>query len=470
MAHFHYAKVWLETREDLQSLIKLDQSILERKTIVRAANVVNTVLELYLRYRRIVRRLMVCYDRMVQPQIRMFVKKTLEYAVVRMLEYRQELFDLMHVDYFCPNDVLIEMKMTPDDIDLLTAGKCQLESRNEFLDALIDGENEEPSVSEKSRTSSLAIGEKGEFRKRAISLIQKHERARVARKVAAEAKLRRNRVARISTDVEETKGAEKLEQAAIVIQKHWRGFRARRKIKHGYEKIEELLGMTMPAWRSREIYKTSRMGDIELSSDQEAALENLENRTRMEKERIWKTRGPDLVEDIEDEIRQWFLLWFEELGYFDHLPSAKEGGSILVSTGQVRTPQEYLASLSAKEDKNLVDDSSEEFDSMDNDESGDWRLRESKALGSLLQTDEEFTNQWHFRIEEISNPKGALIMDTIRDRLFYELQLEMREKADDVMRAELKSLNQALLADHARDPVKFALPKPQKYPGNLCID
>lgn len=181
---------------------------------------------------------------------------------------------------------------------------------------------------------------------------------------------------------------------------------------------------------------------------------------------IWKTRGPSLAEDIEDEIRQWFLLWFEELGYFDHIPSAKEGGSILVTTGQVRTPQEYLGSLSKKEDKNRIADSSEDSDSKDRNDSDDWQLKESKALGFLMQTDEEFMSYWHFRIEEISNPAGGLIMDLIRDRLFYELQLEMREKADVTMRAELNSLNQALLADHAHDQAKFALPKQQKYPGS----
>lgn len=170
---------------------------------------------------------------------------------------------------------------------------------------------------EKLQTTSQTTNEKEESNKNAISLIQKHERARVARNIAAKgiifiicndniiyfldlitksllilARLQRSLAERISTDeeptIEKTNKTEKLAEAAIVIQKHWRGVCARRKVKLRNEKMEELLGMTMPAWRSEKIYKTAETDNIELLNHQKAALEKLENSTKMEKERVIK--------------------------------------------------------------------------------------------------------------------------------------------------------------------------------------
>lgn len=51
------------------------------------------------RYRNIVRRLIMCYDQMVQTQKRELIKKMLDCAIGRMLEYKKEIVKLDNTDY-----------------------------------------------------------------------------------------------------------------------------------------------------------------------------------------------------------------------------------------------------------------------------------------------------------------------------------------------------------------------------------
>lgn len=62
-------------------------------------------------------------------------------------------------------------------------------------------------------------------------------------------------------------------------------------------------------------------------------------------------------------------------------------------------------------------------------------------------------------------------IDLIKDKLGYELQLEMREITDELMRLELKNLNRALKKDYKADKRELNIPKQKgKLPGlGLCV-
>ena len=96
-----------------------------------------------------------------------------------------------------------------------------------------------------------------------------------------------------------------------------------------------------------------------------------------------------------------------------------------------------------------------------------WILQESQAFPFLEEASREFKEQWSLRTEQILDPKAGLIIDLVRDRLCYKLQLEMRAVADESMRLELSELNRALLLDHANDEIKFTLPTPQQFEGSF---
>lgn len=102
-----------------------------------------------------------CYDQMVQTQKRELIKKMLDCAIGRMLEYKKEIVNLDYTDYQyvfrCsfnyfvfiriyylrhrwPDDILNKMKFTPDDIELFASvsGRELVEERRKFIQELVE--------------------------------------------------------------------------------------------------------------------------------------------------------------------------------------------------------------------------------------------------------------------------------------------------------------------------------------------
>lgn len=175
-----------------------------------------------------------------------------------------------------------------------------------------------------------------------------------------------------------------------------------------------------------------------------------------------KIRGPGLMEDITDEIHEWFVVWYNALGHYDVFPAADFGGSVLIVTGQTLTPQEYLMEKLEKEkakgrrvEKVTPIPKTEPIQS----EVSGWKIPQTNALSCLEETNIDFILNWSFRNKKDSEQE---YLDLITEKLCHELQLEMREIVDELMRAELELLNKALLEDHARDKEKFTIPTTDK--------
>lgn len=163
------------------------------------------------------------------------------------------------------------------------------------------------------------------------------------------------------------------------------------------------------------------------------------------------------MEDITDEIREWFILWYNTVGHYDVFPATDFGGSVLIVTEQTSTPQEYLMEK-LEEEKRIRAKSKrvKEIKVEPKSEVPDWK---TDALLCLEETNIDFIRNWSFRNQ--TDPEQEYL-DLITQKLCYELQLEMREIVDELMRAELELLNKALLKDHAHDKKKFTIPKMDK--------
>jgi hypothetical protein len=174
---------------------------------------------------------------------------------------------------------------------------------------------------------------------------------------------------------------------------------------------------------------------------------------------MWESRGPGIVDDIRDEIRAWFFEWFEKMGFFDYIPPAEVGGSYLIATGQVRTPEEYFNSL--KEKPVVVAPTQDDATTESPVEVLGWKMEESRAIFNLKEVNEDFLIKWSPHVKEILDPSSSLIESFIYEDICYKLHLEMREIADEFMRVELETLNEALILDRGSD--NFALPKRQEF-------
>ncbi|XP_018307729.1 IQ and AAA domain-containing protein 1 [Mycetomoellerius zeteki] len=505
MSHVYYNELWLITRSDLEKLLELERK-LQKSAPLKKRAALNSALPIYLRYRNIVRRLLICYDQMIQTQKRELIKKMLDCAIGRMLEYKKEIVALDYTDYQWPDDILNQMKFTPDDIELFASvsGREHVEERRKFIQELVESAHKVPQTRERSlsqiqiestsevedetlktrtarRRMRIAPPSKVELihesplekaareaklaaektMRNAMLLIQSHERARKGRSYGVDVKriYDYNKKVRSGEIIPKKIDRVRYIKSAVTIQRAWRRYAARKAMKKRIARLEEALDMMISSWRCN---KTIAKDDDNFQR-RRALMPVFDARTKKaisdERIKLLKIRGPGLMEDITDEIHEWFVVWYNALGHYDVFPAVDLGGSVLIVTGQTLTPQEYLMEKLEKE-KKAKEGRAERMGPVlkaepIKSEVPGWKMLQTDTLSCLKETNSDFIRNWSFRDEKYLEQE---YLDLITEKLCYELQLEMREIVDELMRAELDLLNKALLKDHEHDEEKFTIP------------
>nr|ACE75190.1 IQ calmodulin-binding motif-containing protein [Glyptapanteles flavicoxis] len=304
--------------------------------------------------------------------------------VQKLSESEEALKQMIQVFFRWPGDLLIGLKLTPDDIDIPIPSKRQVQQLTRLDDQLA----------------------------KAVLMIQKYERARAARRKFSSKIDRPDK--RRSVEVEDL---EKFCKAVVTVQRFWRGYYARKLLKHQKERLDDVLGLVLGVRNTKVLNADQENFNRRLGLQIQVEQEELGVR----KSRIFEETGPRLMEDITDELREWFRVWYQEVGHFGTFPAADQGGSVLIVTeqaGQVVPLEES---------------------------SPHWDRPSSQALETLVQLSGQWSEDWERD-----------------DDVYYEVQLEARKKVDESMRAELKRLNTALVKDSKKNKTNFKPPKTKK--------
>ncbi|XP_076633682.1 IQ and AAA domain-containing protein 1-like [Colletes latitarsis] len=502
MSEAYYNELWLITRNDLDKLLELDRRVQQTiQTGIKEMGL-EIMLPTYLRYLNLVKRLIVCHDQMVQTQKRALIKRVLDCAVGRMLEYKRRIVNLNFTDYQWPDNFMNQLKYVPDDVEISVSatGKDVVQQRRKRFEELIENAHKQPSeqLSISSDAESIIESEKSKgsiprLRRRkakeesriseipailqetpeqiaareariaaektmhnAMLLIQTHERARIGRSTATKLQRLNEYKRKLETGEIVPKKLKKstFENAAKTIQRAWKRHVAKKTRKERIACMEELLGMTIPSWKCDKVFikdKENFQKKLEMMPPFAARIEKA---TKDERARLWEIRGPGLIRDITEEIREWFIIWYNETGHFGVYPAANLGGSVLIATGQSQTPQEYLIEKTAKKSdkeqpaKKKVDEKKKRVP---------W-ISTTEAFNLLDAANQDFISNWSFR-DESDDSLLKIYGDLITNDLCYELQLEMRKVVDELMRLELQTLNQALRKDYKADGRHLDVPK-----------
>lgn len=224
-------------------------------------------------------------------------------------------------------------------------------------------------------------------------------------------------------------------------------------------------GMYEPSWRSkaefekleRTIQRRRELRDQHIRDYIKANLD--------EKERLLRVVGPGLMEDIGDEIREWFYQWYIRAKNFDKYPEEEDGGTVLVVRGETMTPEEWIDEVERKRrakvkkggmdkeakrkekeklKKEKLEKKKKEAEQKKRQKELEKKLRkrgedfefkftESAAAGEMKDAFVEDRKLWLDRKDE-DNPTETHYMDWITDEKCYEMQLELRKKVDELMR------------------------------------
>lgn len=316
----------------------------------------------------------------------------------------------------------------------------------------------------------------------AAKLLQNHERARQGRVYYNDLNVQRKIRFQIAMKVyQEDAPIEIRTDAAICIQRVWRGYIVRRDLGNAETQRRLLIGMTEPSWKPVS-------GKILVEKNAESRRKLRYERFREyiqasidERARILRVIGPRLMEDITDEIRVWFHKWYDDCINFDYYPTEAMGGSILIVRGETMTTTEWLTASTKKVDpkaekakkaaqKKAEKERKKKEKEKLKKEAQEAKKREKRGEIQVAFQDmaaEEFKIGFKEEAELWDNREDSLkpYLDLIDDEACYELQLEIRRQVDELMRIELELLNVALKKDGGKRQKKRKEKKPKKKKG-----
>uniref|UniRef100_W5KQD7 IQ motif containing with AAA domain 1 n=1 Tax=Astyanax mexicanus TaxID=7994 RepID=W5KQD7_ASTMX len=446
-----YSRIWAEAQGALADLLEDEippTSLRPQKDRFQAFH---TLATFYLRYLHIFRRLEEVYDQIVHPQKRQVVRQVLEGVMGRLVELKNEMVELEFSEFHYLDDLLQDLKMTPEDLDVpipryfIRERMKALKERERMLAHILEKKgslNQEP--------VSLQVMSV----ERAVQLLQVSERARQGRLRAHFMKEIWREERRIRQGEDGPTEAD-LNLAATLIQRVWRGYRERKRTKK--ERLEEMifLGMVEPEvlelspaqQRAQQVEKIRRQVQDQHEAEYQQALLSIKQSVRSVDE-------ADIKETLQDQIRQWFLECRDATGKFPDFPSAEDGGS--ASIFSQKSPEEVAAELAAKQqekekkkskgkkDKNASKERKEKKkdkkgkskgkggkSDIEEEEKG-WKMSPSNFLPTVAEGAKLYREVWQTRDEGQNFPQRfdpQLVREEKRMEVEEEVRVQVRQCA-----------------------------------------
>lgn len=177
MSGVFYEQIWRDAQKSLENLAISDFENQAQDVHCNRKTSQAIVFELYLKYIIIANKFEEVYDKIIQPQKRLLVRKMLDSTLSRVVELKHDLvnIDLMEFSY---NDKIMEkLRLTPMETEICIPKYFQrekatyIQNRKKVMDTILIKLGWLDENPEQEKLSELE----------AIKLIQMHERARQGR-------------------------------------------------------------------------------------------------------------------------------------------------------------------------------------------------------------------------------------------------------------------------------------------------
>ncbi|XP_033194147.1 dynein regulatory complex protein 11 [Bombus vancouverensis nearcticus] len=446
MSSMIYNELWKSAQTDMEELLQIDTNLQNAKSQKDRKKAHNTVSELYVRYILIYNKLELCYDQIIQPQKRILMKQLLVSCLGRILELKHELVEIDLSEYSYFDDILIKLSVTPQEVEIQIPRyfrrEClqEIEGKRKYIESILKGIGVlDEVVPPKNMTESEAI-----------RLIQAHERARQGRlrfQFMKEIRQMKNKSA-IKADAKIKESCEKT--AVIKIQKVWRGYVTRCKIRK--RRLEEMLliGMLQP---SQEITENARQAEKVKEERYEKQIkyqELYENLVVEAKERIRKGKSAIIEENIRSEVRNWVNTYFQQTGKIPDLPSAESGGSRVIfsrqGTESTISKSTAVSSKESKKSKRSKSKKDSDVEQSEEETEQGFKSVPSNFLSELVHANQEYQETWKNKDEAV-NMAQLPYLDMIENKTIKEVENEVRITVDQALRDDIEALQYALDRD-----------------------
>ncbi|XP_047551877.1 IQ and AAA domain-containing protein 1-like [Lutra lutra] len=477
MSEGSYQRLWDSSHVTLQELLDQEQPLLEPVSPRERQSFQYRLSSVYLCYLGLMRRFDTLYDQMVQPQKRRLLRRLLDSVAGRVLELKDDLVRADLSEYHCLDRVLQDLKLTPADLEVPIPKYFLLEQST----VLKERELMLAEILSRMKPVTSEVGFPEMHRTEAIILLQRAERARQGRLRATfmrEIRREEERDRKIRED-----GWHKFDQdqAAVTIQKVWKGYLQRKRTQQDRRMEMEFIGMLpLPPNQVENagvMYQASLREDIRRVRQAEKE-EEFQLAIEKTHDSIKETEGPDMKEKLKEQIRQWFIECHALTGRFPDYPDESVGGSYLIFAD--KTPEQVKMELEAeiqeskrkdqeknKEKEKEKKERKQKKGKKDKTRKGEadtmLKVWPSKFIPVINAGHEEYINVWKNRYKNIY-PKQSFDPETLQVEKRKEVEQEIRIQVDELMRQELKNLRLVVDREEGR-PLKRVKKKTGKKAG-----
>ncbi|XP_055977538.1 dynein regulatory complex protein 11 [Sorex fumeus] len=456
MSNAMYDKMWHQTQEALSSLLDHESEVIDPHT--NQVFIFQTLATYYIKYVQIFRNLEHVYDQIVHPQKRLLIRKVLDGVMGRILELKNEMVELELSEFHYFDDILQDLKLEPQQLDIPIPKYFMKEK----MEAIKAREKMLAQILAESglMTPDLALSAKTIPLEKAVKLVQLAERMRQGRLRAMFMKqifLQEYRARQAKLLGEKTVD---LGAAALLIQKIWRGFNQSKKTIQEREEEMIFLGMMPPPLFNKVSPTVEQAEKVRSQRDETQGRHEADYQNALVsiKDDLKLVEGPDIKENLQDQIRHWFIECRNLTGTFPDYPDAEEGGSAVIFSN--KTPQQVIDDIIAsqeedekkkkqkkkekekkpkktrKEEKNDLREKSKEEDA-------GWKMAPSGFLSSIQEGNTLYKDKWKDK-DESGNFLQGYDAEMIKEEKRREIEAEIRVQVDELMRQELKNLRLAV--------------------------
>ncbi|XP_014321857.1 IQ and AAA domain-containing protein 1-like [Myotis lucifugus] len=432
MSEGSYQRLWDSSHVTLQELLDQEQPMLQPVPTREWQSFQYRLSSLYLYYLGLLRGFDTLYDQMVQPQKRRLLRRLLDSVAGRVLELKDEMVRVDMCEWHCLDHVLRDLGLTPADLEV-PIPKYFRQEQSSILQ-----ERELMLAEILSRMEPVSFQEAIMSRTEAIILLQTAERARQGR-------LRATFIREIRREEERDRkmresGWHRLNpnQAAITIQKVWKGYLQRKHTQYDRQTEMEFIGMIpLPglvehASVANLRQDVRRFRQIEKEEEFQLAISKTHDALR-------ETEGPDIKEKMKEQIRQWFIECHALTGRFPNYPDESLGGSNQIFSD--KTPEQVKMEL-----ENPVQESTKKEDKNKEKEKEKKKAKEDKTKKSEADT----------MLKALPSKFIPLINAGHEEYKTLDHMITIAPEVDELMRQELKNLRLAVDREEERP---FKAPK-----------
>ncbi|XP_030640603.1 dynein regulatory complex protein 11 [Chanos chanos] len=441
MSHSTYNRIWSDAQARLSSLLREEAEPLrpEKDRVVFFQRLAN----LYVRYIQVFRELVEAHDQIVHPQKRQIIREVLDGVMGRVLELKNEMVEKEYSEYHYMDDVLIDLKLTPDFLEI-PIPRYFIRERHKVLE---DREKQLSSILESMHVMKTPKPVRTKNLEESVKQIQISERARQGR-------LRAKFMREIQHQEEWQRKTKDRDLSAVKIQKVWRGYIQRKKTKRERQEEMIFLGMAMDPSQSQPCPSVlaAQANEARRRTIQDEHEEDYQKDIITITEKLREEEGPAMRDTMKYQILQWFTECRDATGAFPDFPEEEDGGSALIFAD--KTPQQLMEELAAKEEDEANKKPKEKEEKKDKGKKdkgkGDEEVEEAglKMLPSAFLADLEiglktYVEIWQNR-NESKNFGQKHEAELTKEERRKQIEVEIRRQVDEMIRQELANLKLAL--------------------------